>query len=129
MPLIRFSYRTGHDPAWRRAVGMGVHHAMVATLEGVPEDDLFQIHTEHAPGTLVFDERYFGASRSEDMVFIEVTLRAGRTAEMKRAFYRQVMESLGAEPGVRPDDIFIVLRENERIDWSFAHGLSQLAPP
>lgn len=129
MPLIRFSYRAGHDPAWRRAVGRGVHNAMVETLEGVPHNDLFQIHTEHEPGMLVFDESYFGAARSEDIVFVEVTLRAGRTPEMKRAFYRRVVENLSANPGVRPDDVFIVLRENEKIDWSFAHGLSQLAPP
>ncbi|MCU4160722.1 tautomerase family protein [Acidiphilium sp. AL] len=101
---------------------------MIETLEGVPEDDLFQVHAEHAPGTLIFDRHYLGADRSDGIVFIEVTLRGGRTPEMKRAFYRRVVEHLGVDAGVRPDDVFIVLRENERIDWSFAHGLSQLAP-
>ncbi|MCI0483763.1 MAG: 4-oxalocrotonate tautomerase family protein, partial [candidate division NC10 bacterium] len=42
MPLVRISLRAGKPDAYRRAIGEGVHRAMVETIN-VPALDRFQI--------------------------------------------------------------------------------------
>jgi len=49
MPLVRISLSAGKPADYRRAIGDGIHQAMVETLT-VPEHDRFQIFTEHDAG-------------------------------------------------------------------------------
>jgi phenylpyruvate tautomerase PptA (4-oxalocrotonate tautomerase family) len=48
MPLVRISLREGKPAAYRRAIGEGIHRAMVETIN-VPAQDRFQVITEHSP--------------------------------------------------------------------------------
>jgi phenylpyruvate tautomerase PptA (4-oxalocrotonate tautomerase family) len=132
MPLVRISLQRGKPLAYRRAVADGVHRALVEGI-GVPLRDRFQIIAEHAPENLIYDREYFGVARSDDTIFIEVSLRRGRPEGVKQDFYRRVVANLQAEPGVRPEDVAIVLNENGDADWSFGKGEAQLlgagAPP
>ena len=132
MPLVRISLQQGKPPQYRRAVADGVHRALVEGI-GVPPKDRFQIISEHAPETLIYDREYFGVARSDDTIFIEVSLRRGRSPEVKQDFYRRVVANLQADPGVRPEDVAIILNENGDADWSFGMGEAQLlgagAPP
>jgi phenylpyruvate tautomerase PptA (4-oxalocrotonate tautomerase family) len=61
----------------------------------------------------------------QNVVFVEITLVRGRTVEKKKALYAAVAKELGAA-GVRPDDVFVVLHETERADWSFGNGEAQV---
>jgi hypothetical protein len=45
----------------------------------------------------------------------------------KQAFYRRVAERLAADPGLRPEDVFINLLATRAEDWSFGHGVAQYA--
>lgn len=132
MPLVRISLRRGKSNEYRRAVADGIHQAMVDAI-GIPLKDRFQILSEHDGETLIYDRDYFGVTRSDDTVFIEITLRRGRPDALKRDLYRRIVERLAAAPGVRPEDVAIVLRENGDGDWSFGRGEAQLldagAPP
>jgi hypothetical protein len=38
-----------------------------------------------------------------------------------------VTEKLGADPGLRPEDVFINLLETRAENWSFGHGVAQYA--
>jgi len=49
MPLVRIAPQA-RGSAHRKAISSGIQHALVETF-GVPQDDLFQVITEHAPGT------------------------------------------------------------------------------
>ena len=60
---------------------------MVDTMN-VPAADRFQIITEHAADDFIYDPNYLDVQRSDDLVFIQISLSAGRTVEQKRAFYR-----------------------------------------
>ena len=90
----------------------------------VPPNDRFHILTEHASG-LIFDTHYLGIERTPNWVAIQITLRRGRTVEMKQALYRRIVENLARQPGVHPEDVLICLLENDLADWSFGNGVAQ----
>jgi 4-oxalocrotonate tautomerase len=45
---------------------------------------------------------------------VRVTLSAGRTDEAKSAFYARLAELLADRIGLRPEDLAVILAENER---------------
>jgi 4-oxalocrotonate tautomerase len=126
MPLVRVDLRAGHSPAVRQAVGDAVHRAMVETI-GVPADDRFQVIVEHPPEGLVYDPGYLGVSRSDGVVFIQITLNAGRTVEQKRALYARIADLVSAGAEVRRADILVSLVEVTKENWSFGDGVAQYA--
>ncbi len=93
MPLVRIDLPQGKPPEYRQTVGDVVYEAMRTTLN-VPENDRFQVIAEHAAGGLVIDPTYLGIARSADALMIQVTLNAGRSVELKKAFYRAVADGL-----------------------------------
>jgi phenylpyruvate tautomerase PptA (4-oxalocrotonate tautomerase family) len=121
MPLIRIDLRAGKPAMHLRAIGAAVQQAMVECLD-VPVRDQFQVINEHAPDHLVYNAGYLDVARTDDIVFVQVTLSAGRTTEQKQAFYAHLTALLGEDPGLRPEDVTIVLVENTREDWSFGNG-------
>jgi len=99
---------------------------MVETIN-VPENDNFQIITEHEANGLIYDPDYLGIHRSNGIIVIQVTLNEGRTTEMKKAFYKMVAESLHQELGLSKEDIFLNLVEVKKENWSFGNGVAQYA--
>ena len=126
MPLVRIDLPQGKPPEYRQTVGDVVYEAMRATLN-VPENDRFQVITEHPPGGLVIDPTYLGIERSADALMIQVTLNAGRSVELKKAFYRAVADGLHAKLGLRREDVLIQLVEVPKENWSFGNGEAQYA--
>jgi 4-oxalocrotonate tautomerase len=127
MPLVQLSFHTGKTAAWRTAVSDGIQQAMVETID-VPPADRFHVMSEHAPGFLMVDPTYFDIARSNDPLIVRITLRAGRSDDKKRALYRRITALLAENPGIRPQDVLIVLGENGLIDWSFGDGVAQYVP-
>jgi len=131
MPLVRISLQAGKPEAYRAAISNQVYEAMRETLS-IPEGDRFQVITEHGPGFLVADPHFMGVERSSDgFVLIQIFLTRGRTTSAKQALYRRMSERLSSSPGIRPEDVMIVLTEVGLEDWSFGKGEAQyvLRPP
>lgn len=126
MPLVQISLRQGKSTQYKDAVAEGVHKALVETI-GVPLTDRFQIITEHDSRGLVYDPTYLNINRTDDVVFIRITLNAGRSLEMKKALYAGIVRFLAEEPGVRPQDVLINLVEVPKENWSFGNGEAQYA--
>lgn len=126
MPLVRISLREGKPAEYRRAIADGVHRAMVETIN-VPALDRFQVITEHSPDNLIYDPTYLNIDRTDDVVFVQITLNAGRTVEQKKALYARIVALLAEHPGVRPQDVLINLVEVARENWSFGNGMAQYA--
>ncbi|MBK9064722.1 MAG: tautomerase family protein [Acidobacteria bacterium] len=126
MPLVRISLREGRTPEYRRAVADSVHDAMVATI-GIPKDDRFQVITEHGSDGLIYDPAYLGIKRSDDVVFVQITLSTGRTVEIKKALYAKIAENLANRVGLRKEDVFVNLVEVVKENWSFGNGEAQYA--
>jgi phenylpyruvate tautomerase PptA (4-oxalocrotonate tautomerase family) len=126
MPLVRIDLRAGTSADFRRAVADGVHRAMVETIN-VPAADRFQVVTEHDAAGLIYDPAYLGIARTDGVVFIQITLNAGRTVEMKRKLYARIAELLHEKPGVRKEDVLVSLVEVPKENWSFGNGDAQYA--
>ena len=126
MPLVRISLREGKPETYRRALADGIHRAMVDAIN-VPPLDRFQTITEHPAESLIYDPAYLGIVRSDDVMFVQITLNAGRSTEQKRALYARMAELLQASPGLRPQDLLISLVEVPRENWSFGNGQAQYA--
>jgi len=126
MPLVRIAFIKGTPQGFGRKAGDIVHRAMVDTIS-VPAADRFQIITDHGRDGLIYDPEYLGIHRTDGIVVIQITLSEGRSVELKKALYRQIAESLHAELGVRPQDVFISLVEAKKENWSFGDGIAQYA--
>ena len=126
MPLVRVSLRKGKPATYRKAILDGIYRAMRETFE-VPEEDRFMVINEHDEADFSYSKTYLGIARTDDLVLIQITANNTRTTEKKKAFYRQIVENLKADPGVRPEDVFINLVEVLPENWSFGNGVAQYA--
>ncbi len=126
MPLVRISLRRGKPDTHLAALRRGVYEAMREAFD-VPEDDRFILIHQHEPAAFDCDPHYLGIDRGDDLVVIQVTCNDSRGVARKQAFYRRVAEKLAADPGLRPEDVFINLVESPRENWSFGNGIAQLA--
>jgi len=124
MPLVRVSMNIGRTPEQKKLIGNAIYDAMRETLN-VPENDRFQIITEHASDGLIYDSHYLKIERTADVLFIHIFLRKGRSTAMKQAFYRRTAELLHQYTGIRTEDVLILLTENDLDDWSFGNGIAQ----
>lgn len=126
MPLVRIDLAHGKSAEYRRTIGDVVYDAMIRTIN-VPQNDRFQVITEHLPEDFIFDAGYLGIRRTNDCVFIQVILNAGRTVEMKQAFYKAIADGLHERLKLRREDVLIVLTEVAKENWSFGNGEAQYA--
>ena len=126
MPLVRIDLPQGKPESYSKAVGDAIYDAMVKVLN-VPENDRFFVITAHPRNELVIDPTYLGIERSEECIVIQLTLNAGRTVEMKKAFYKAVADGLHEKVGLRREDVFISLVEVPKENWSFGNGEAQYA--
>jgi len=126
MPLIHISLRAGKPEAYRQAIFDSLYRAMREALD-VPEDDQFMTITEHDAANFRYGASCFGIVRSDDLVFIQITVFNTRTAEQKKALFRRTAELLGKNPGIRPENVFVNVLEAGKENWSVGHGLAQFA--
>ena len=128
MPLVRINLSRNATPQVVQAVSETVYQAMVE-IANVPRNDKFQIVTRHAEDELIYPaEGYLGMTYSASIIFIQVTWNAGRTTEVKKAFYKAIADGIHTKTGVRKEDIVINLVDVAREDWSFGNGEMQYAP-
>ncbi|SFQ42486.1 tautomerase family protein [Amycolatopsis rubida] len=127
MPLVRIDVLSEPNADRLPAIGDAVHQAMTETID-VPVDDRFQIMSSHAAGRLRYDPGYFGVQRDDGIVYIAITMRAGRTDEQKTALYRRATELIAEAAGIEPRNVFFSLTENHEADWSFGEGVAHMLP-
>ena len=124
MPLVRIDLREGTSPDYRIALGDGVQRAMIEAL-ALPPDDRFQVITEHPPEGLIYDRTYLSIQRSDKVVFLQITMSAGRKPQQKRKLFQRMAEILAESPGLKPQDLVINLVEVAWENCSFGNGEAQ----
>jgi 4-oxalocrotonate tautomerase len=127
MPLVEIYVSEARSADQKKKLANAVHGALVEAI-GLPADDRFQILRVLAREDYVADPSYLGLARSDDFLVVRVTLRRGRTPEKKQALYRAIADGAVRAVGMRAEDVFVVLHENDAIDWSFGGGVAQYAP-
>ncbi|MFJ5265663.1 tautomerase family protein [Streptomyces sp. NPDC088387] len=122
MPFVDISLARGKTPAYLRAVSEAVHDALVAELNMKPDDN-FQLIHQHDPGEMVFHPTFRGGPRTEDWLVIRITDGLDRGERAKRRFYRTLVHLLQENPGIRPEDVFVMMSLSGPADFSFAGGV------
>lgn len=128
MPFTRISLLEGKSPEYIKALSDSFHQAMVETFN-VPLTDKFQAIHQHRLNELIIDPTYFSDGRSDDFVIFTITIGKPRDTATKQAFYKRVVDLLGKSPGIRPEDIMIVVSTSTRDEWSFSNGDTQMVEP
>jgi len=123
VPLVRISLIKGKPVAYIRSIANGVHKALVETYN-TPADDKFQLIHQHERGEFLYDSDYLGIHRTDDVVMINIVASRTRDTKTKQDFYTALAGNLSKDPGLRPEDILVVLSPNDREDWSFGNGLA-----
>ena len=122
MPLVTITVRKPKTAAFKSAVLEAVHGSLVAA--GVPEADRFQRVIELDAGDFRFDARYPDVERprTDDFTLIEVLFSVGRSVKVKRKILADIVAALRKDPGLHPDDVFVVFKETQWENWAFAGG-------
>jgi phenylpyruvate tautomerase PptA (4-oxalocrotonate tautomerase family) len=123
MPYARISLLKGKSPEYLKMLSQSLHEALVDSFE-VPANDRFQVIHQHEPGELIFDSNYLGGPRSQDYVLIAITAGRPRDTRTKELFYRSLVERLSMAPGLRPEDVMVVITTTAADEWSFGGGRS-----
>jgi len=123
MPLVKIEIRMGKPVEYRRSMIESVRRAFIEALQ-TPEAALWIRVCERK------EENFpLPPGRSDDAILIEVSLiaRAHRREEGRPSF-RAIVGNLGRSPGIRPEDLCIVLYEPPVENWA-EHGERFAAPP
>lgn len=127
MPLVRIDLLEGKSEEYREQLAEVVYRTLVDVL-AVPEGDKFQVITEHKPVGLQFSPDYLGIHKTEDNIFVQITLNTGRDATLKQIFYRTLADRLHTVLRLRREDLFVSLVEVSKENWSFGNGEAQYVP-
>ncbi|NEZ44791.1 tautomerase family protein [Paenibacillus alvei] len=126
MPFIRVSYMEGqYDTCQLEQISKTIMYALIKHFN-VPEDDCFQVFHAHRAGEFFYSKNYLNVERSEGLLYIQITLKSGRTEQQKTGFYAMLAKELSNTVNIRKEDVFVVLVDNEFDDWSFGNGIAQM---
>ncbi len=129
MPLVRITLNKGKSPEYLAAVSKSIYSAMLEHYV-LAEGDLFHIFEQLDASTFVYDRNFHTPeTRTDDFMIIQIVSDGRREAE-KAAGFKALCDSLGASPGVKPQDITVLLYTNNTLeDSSFGYGVSNSPGP
>jgi 4-oxalocrotonate tautomerase len=127
MPVTRIAIREGKTPEYKRTLMDEIYEAMRETV-AIKDGDRFMAVTEHGKDEFAYGP-FLGIDRSDNLVQIQVFWAPGKAADAKLAMYKRIVERLGANPGVRPEDVMISVVETAADNWSFGNGEVQFYQP
>ena len=123
MPLLRFDLVEGRTDAQLQALLDAAHRAMLAAFR-VPAGDRYQLVHEHAASRMIVEDTGLDITRTNKVVFLQVTTRP-RPQAQKQEFYRLLVAELEKSCGISPSDVVVSMVTNADEDWSFGHGRAQ----
>ena len=124
MPIVRIDLIEGKSAEYRAQVGEIVYQTLQDVLD-VPQGDRFQVIAEHPKSALPFDRDYPGVHRTDDCIFLQITLNAWRSIKLKQSFYKELTDRLCEGVKLRKEDVFINLVKVPKENWSYGDGLAQ----
>ena len=92
-------------------ISAAIHRASVQSL-GLPVAKRFHRFIPLEEWQFVYPP-----DRTSSYIIIEVTMFAGRSIDMKKAFYAALLRNLHDDCGIKPSDIEMTIIETPRHDW------------
>jgi 4-oxalocrotonate tautomerase len=123
MPISHIYLQAGKPDNYRQAIMDSLYQALRDALD-VPDDDQFMTITEHDASNFRYGNA-FDINRSDDLVYIRITMFDTRTVGQKKELYRRIAELLSDSPGIRPEDLFITAADSPKENWSAGNGEAQ----
>lgn len=116
MPLVKIEIRTGKTSEYKQSLFDGIHKALVTALS-IPDSDRIQRLYE-----LDADHFEIQENKTDRFTLIEITMFHGRSRDAKKKLYGDIVNNLSENPGIDPQDIFIVLNEPPKENWGIRGG-------
>ena len=126
MPLVRIDTSDEWADSEVRLIGDAVFKTLQEVFS-VPDGDKFQVISRHALCDLNIASSFHGMEYSNQILLIQITLNEGRGPELKKVFYKTLVQDIQSVVNVRSEDVIVNLVEVCKENWSFGNGLAQLA--
>ena len=123
MPTATITLTTGKSKEYIDQLSASISEAVVDAYLW-PSDDLFHRFIQVEPGALIYKRDFKGGTRSEDFMIIELKSDP-RQRHQKDDVFESIVKHLSKSPGIRPEDIYIILDSvSNHEDYSFGGGIS-----
>jgi phenylpyruvate tautomerase PptA (4-oxalocrotonate tautomerase family) len=99
-----------------------VVNCVMAEVFSIPMSENYVVAQAHTRQDLLHNPENVSPERLASIVFIQITLNSGRSAELKAVFYEALTAALGNALSVPPADVFINLVEVAKENWSFGRS-------
>jgi phenylpyruvate tautomerase PptA (4-oxalocrotonate tautomerase family) len=116
MPLVKIEIRKGKSPEYKKALLDGVHRALVQTIKILDYDRTQRLYELDA------DNFEASPNKTDNITAIEIVMFKGRSIEAKKQLYKTIVNNLAENPGIKGDDIIIVLHEPSLENWGIRGG-------
>src|ERR1700735_1489888 len=123
MQFVTIALARGKSGEYLDGVSSAVHEALVQEL-GMNPDDRFQLIDQYEPSEMIFNRDFRGGPRSDDFIVFTITEGIDSGDEAKQRFYRTLVDLLHKDPGVRGEDVFVMIHLTPPANFSFADGVS-----
>ena len=124
MPLLNITLQRGKDCAYIKKMSQTIHDTLIKTWN-IPSHDYFHLVNQIEPECCFIDKTMWDMERTDDIIVIHIT-STPRTSEMKQAFFKELPIALESAIGLKPDNVFISIVNNQLEDWTFGKGRQQL---
>ena len=126
MPFVKIHLLEGrYDDARLDGVSNAIQQALRTEL-GASPDELFQIIYLLQPRQFRHTRSFLGLSYSDDLIWLELTLIAGRLPKEKRfGLLNALNDGVVDAAHISPDDLLITFFETAAENISFGRGLAQ----
>ena len=126
MPFVKIHVLEGrYDEARLDSVSNAIQQALRAEL-GTAPDELFQVIHILQPGQFRHTRSFLGLNYSDDLIWLELTLIAGRLAKEKRlGLLKALNDRIVDAAQISPDDLLITFFETAAENISFGRGVAQ----
>ncbi len=92
MPMTRVALRKGKSKEYKAAILDQIYEAMRETVH-IKDGDRFMSLTEHEASEFAYGGDFLDIARTDDLVQIQIFWSPGKTAQMKQAMYKAIVDS------------------------------------
>ncbi len=117
MPLVKVEILKGRNADYKKAILDGIHSALVEAFK-IPDYDRNQRLYELDRENFEFPDTKY----SNQYTMIVLTVFKGRSLDAKRYLYSAIVRNLENNPGIKGEDITIVLHESPMENWGIRGG-------